>query len=89
MNFSKSQRSRASKENMAPSARVDTLQRSKQRTVLGVLSENELRGRSLSQVGDREKTLPTAVNHVSLSMLVLSHLGQSKCFSFHLRGFFI
>nr|XP_004550179.1 cyclin-A1 [Maylandia zebra] len=51
MNFSKSQRSRASKENMAPSARVDTLQRSKQRTVLGVLSENELRGRSLSQGG--------------------------------------
>nr|XP_020476063.1 cyclin-A1 isoform X2 [Monopterus albus] len=41
----------ASKENIAPSSKIDALpiQRTKQRTVLGVLSENEQRGRSLSQ----------------------------------------
>ncbi|CAI5643399.1 cyclin-A1 [Oreochromis niloticus] len=60
MNFSKNHGSRASKENMAPSARVDTLQRSKQRTVLGVLSENELRGRSHSQGGQFSKHSSTS-----------------------------
>ncbi|XP_050934652.1 cyclin-A1 isoform X2 [Lates calcarifer] len=39
------------KENIQPSSKIDAslVQRTKQRTVLGVLSENEQRGRSLSQ----------------------------------------
>ncbi|XP_044079249.1 cyclin-A1 isoform X2 [Siniperca chuatsi] len=43
--------SHTSKENFPPSSKIDALhvQRAKQRTVLGVLSENEQRGRSLSQ----------------------------------------
>ncbi|KAM3601134.1 uncharacterized protein V6R79_008245 [Siganus canaliculatus] len=44
--------SRTSKENFPSSSKTDTLpvQRAKQRTVLGVLSENEQRGRSGSQI---------------------------------------
>ncbi|XP_013858755.1 cyclin-A1 [Austrofundulus limnaeus] len=53
MNFSTSSlhSSPSCKENVAPSAKTDSFQhpRTKQRTVLGVLSENDQRGRSLSQ----------------------------------------
>ncbi|XP_070700160.1 cyclin-A1 [Pempheris klunzingeri] len=53
MNFSMNAHcgSHTSKENIPPSSKTDALQvqRAKQRTVLGVLSENEQRGRSLSQ----------------------------------------
>uniref|UniRef100_A0A3B5A4W0 G2/mitotic-specific cyclin-B2 n=1 Tax=Stegastes partitus TaxID=144197 RepID=A0A3B5A4W0_9TELE len=57
MNFSTnaSVGSHTGKENVPSSTRVDALQvqRTKQRTVLSVLSENEQRGRSLSQVGEK------------------------------------
>lgn len=57
MNFSTNAHcgSHTSKENIPHSSKVDVsqVQRAKQRTVLGVLSENEQRGRSLSQVGER------------------------------------
>ncbi|KAM9348893.1 cyclin-A1 [Symphorus nematophorus] len=53
MNFSTNAHggSLTSKENILPSSKIDALQvqRAKQRIVLGVLSENEQRGRSLSQ----------------------------------------
>ncbi|XP_034746222.1 cyclin-A1 isoform X2 [Etheostoma cragini] len=53
MNFSKNAHggSRTSKENISPPRKTDALQvqRAKQRTVLGVLSENDQRGRSFSQ----------------------------------------
>lgn len=57
MNFSASTQrgSHISKENLPPSSKTDALpvQRAKQRTVLGVLSENEQRGRPFSQVSER------------------------------------
>lgn len=57
MNFSTNAHcgSHTSKENIPLSSKVDAsqVQRAKQRTVLGVLSENEQRGRSFSQVGER------------------------------------
>ncbi|XP_026228148.1 cyclin-A1 isoform X2 [Anabas testudineus] len=54
MNFHTTIHSRSghtTKENVLPSCKIDAsqVQRPKQRTVLGVLSENEQRGRSLSQ----------------------------------------
>ncbi|MEQ2280561.1 hypothetical protein AMECASPLE_021145 [Ameca splendens] len=53
MNFSTNshRHSPTHKENIPPSTKADAFQhqRTKQRTVLGVLSENEQRGRSLSQ----------------------------------------
>ncbi|XP_035847013.1 cyclin-A1 isoform X3 [Sander lucioperca] len=53
MNFSTNARcgSHTSKENISPPSKIDALQvqRAKQRTVLGVLSENDQRGRSFSQ----------------------------------------
>lgn len=56
MNFNRKTQcdSQGSIENIPPTTKADTLpiQRGKQRTVLGVLSENEQRGRSLSQVND-------------------------------------
>lgn len=59
MNFSTNSLhgSPACKENVAPSAKTDSFQhpRSKQRTVLGALSENDQRGRSLSQAGHSGK----------------------------------
>lgn len=55
MNFSTNRRhgSPACKENVPPSAKTDSFQhpRTTQRTVLGALSENDQRGRSLSQAG--------------------------------------
>ncbi len=57
MNFSTNAHcgSCTSKENVPPSGKTDAVQvqRAKQRAVLGVLSENEQRGRSLSQVSGR------------------------------------
>lgn len=55
MNFSaNTQSSHNSKENLPP-GKTDALpaQRARQRTALGVLSENEQRGRSLNQVSER------------------------------------
>ncbi|XP_030602628.1 cyclin-A1 [Archocentrus centrarchus] len=64
--------SHTSKENMAPSTRIDAVQvqRTKKRTVLGVLSENEQRGRSVSQGSQFSK-------HSSVS-----DGSQVNCFSF-------
>uniref|UniRef100_A0A3Q2E6T7 G2/mitotic-specific cyclin-B2 n=1 Tax=Cyprinodon variegatus TaxID=28743 RepID=A0A3Q2E6T7_CYPVA len=47
------------KENIPPLTKADAFQhqRTKQRTVLGVLPENELRGRSLSQVSNRSPVI--------------------------------
>lgn len=44
------------KENVPPSSKMDVsqVQRAKQRTVLGVLSENEQRGQTLSKVRERD-----------------------------------
>ncbi|XP_019952683.2 cyclin-A1 [Paralichthys olivaceus] len=59
MNFSSNTHcgSHTSKENILPSSKVDAsqAQRPKQRTVLGVLSENEQRGRSVSKGGQFSK----------------------------------
>uniref|UniRef100_A0A8C2ZY80 G2/mitotic-specific cyclin-B2 n=1 Tax=Cyclopterus lumpus TaxID=8103 RepID=A0A8C2ZY80_CYCLU len=58
MNFSTNARcgSHTSKENIPASSKIDApqVQRAKQRKVLGVLSENDQRGRSLSQVREKD-----------------------------------
>uniref|UniRef100_A0A8C4EAG5 G2/mitotic-specific cyclin-B2 n=1 Tax=Dicentrarchus labrax TaxID=13489 RepID=A0A8C4EAG5_DICLA len=67
------------KENIPPSSKTDALQfqRTKQRTVLGVLPENEQRGRSLSQVSER-RTFTFQLN----AAIMLSHFSpQGSQFS--------
>lgn len=79
MNFStNTQSSHNSKENLPPSSKTDALpvQRARQRTALGVLSENEQRGRSLNQVSERIYTfkIPLISPHRTLHFN-LPHVG--------------
>ncbi|KAL7389919.1 hypothetical protein ABVT39_011847 [Epinephelus coioides] len=80
MNFSTNAHcgSHTSKENIPPSSKTDAsqVQRAKQRTVLGVLSDNEQRGRSFSQEGHFSK-------HSSISdSSQLTFLGHPSSSSF-------
>uniref|UniRef100_A0A8C7YQT8 G2/mitotic-specific cyclin-B2 n=1 Tax=Oryzias sinensis TaxID=183150 RepID=A0A8C7YQT8_9TELE len=81
MNFSSGAHygSPAHKENLPPSTKRNSFQhqRSKPRTVLGVVSENELRGRSFGQVGDTQK-VHSSVSDNSQSNL-LGCLSSSGC----------
>lgn len=64
----------STKENVLPGFDAPAVQRSKRRTVLGVLSENELQGRSLDQVSQTRNPAPL-LSHVpsrSLSCHVFS-----------------
>lgn len=68
--------SHTSKENSAPSSKTDALQaqRTKQRTVLGVLSENEQRCRPLSQVSRRGR-----------NFVIFNSLSPLRAFKFQLN----
>lgn len=77
-----------SKENIPPSSKADPLQvrRAKERTVLGMLSENEQHGPSHSQVGKKSKVdrmSCLSVNMFSLYNIIFHFLPQGSQFSKH------
>lgn len=75
--------SHSSKENLPPSSKADAVPvpRATQRTVLGVLSENEQRGgRSLSQVSERVRSFHFTSRNFTFQ-LPLWQLVCSLCFS--------
>lgn len=77
-----------SKENIPPSSKADALQvrRAKQRTVLGMLSENEQHSPSHSQVGKKSKVdrmSSLSVNILSLYNIIFCFLPQGSQVSKH------